>query len=238
VEGALAGALRGALAAVPHRRALRLALERLLALRGFDPHGHTEEFIAACVRREAWGVAPESVRTAVRLAALYPGDPGAAAAVLLHHLHLAPGQALAVAAGTPHAHLRGTGVEIMAASDNVVRAGLTSKYVDTAELVRTTRFEAVPPPLLEPCRDDGALHYSSGCADFALLMLNTDASRTRLPGDAPALVLALEGRVLLGSAASELKLERGQAAFIAASDGAVTVETDGRAAVATVGDPR
>ncbi|GGM16694.1 hypothetical protein GCM10010129_71110 [Streptomyces fumigatiscleroticus] len=62
----------------------------------------------------------------------FPGDTGLLAALLLGHVHLDAGEALYPGAGVPHAYLRGTGVEITANSDNVLRRGLTDKRVDTA----------------------------------------------------------------------------------------------------------
>ena len=42
-------------------------------------------------------------------------------------------------AGNVHAYLHGLGVEVMASSDNVLRGGLTPKFVDVPELLRTVR---------------------------------------------------------------------------------------------------
>jgi mannose-6-phosphate isomerase len=44
-------------------------------------------------------------------------------ALLLNRVRLAPGEAVWMPAGNLHAYLRGVGVEIMAASDNVLRGG-------------------------------------------------------------------------------------------------------------------
>ena len=63
------------------------------------------------------------------LAGDFPGDPGIVVSLLLNRVSLAQGQAMALPAGAPHAYLYGLGVEIMAASDNVLRGGLTSKHV-------------------------------------------------------------------------------------------------------------
>ena len=70
---------------------------------------------------------------AERLNLLYPGDPGVVLALLMNHVYLEPGQALYLPAGNIHAYLSGLGVEIMAASDNVLRGGLTPKHIDVAE---------------------------------------------------------------------------------------------------------
>ncbi|UFS57730.1 hypothetical protein [Subtercola endophyticus] len=53
-------------------------------------------------------------------------------------------------AGTIHAYLKGLGVELMAASDNVLRGGLTPKYVDVPELLHVLQFVSLPVPYLEP----------------------------------------------------------------------------------------
>ena len=58
-----------------------------------------------------------------RIAADHPGDLGIVASLLLQHAVLEPGQAIFLPAGGLHAYLRGTGIELLANSDNVVRAG-------------------------------------------------------------------------------------------------------------------
>lgn len=80
------------------------------------------------------------------LAARYPGDPSVAVTLLLNHVVLEPGEAIHLGAGNLHAYLGGCGVELMGASDNVVRAGLTVKPVDVDELLRVLD----PAPLAEP----------------------------------------------------------------------------------------
>jgi len=60
----------------------------------------------------------------------HPGDAGVLVALLLVDHHLARGEAIYVPPGVPHAYLSGLGVEVMASSDNVMRAGMTNKHVD------------------------------------------------------------------------------------------------------------
>ena len=67
--------------------------------------------------------------------------------LLLNHVVLAAGEAMFIDAGVIHAYTSGFGVEIMAASDNVLRAGLTPKHVDIPELLEITNFTPIPPPL-------------------------------------------------------------------------------------------
>jgi mannose-6-phosphate isomerase len=75
-----------------------------------------------------------------RLQRFYPGDIGSLAPLFLNLVRLEPGEAIFLPAGELHAYLEGTGVELMANSDNVLRGGLTPKHVDVPELLRILRF--------------------------------------------------------------------------------------------------
>ena len=103
-----------------------------------------------------------------RIAADHPGDLGIVASLLLRHAVLEPGQAIFLPAGGLHAYLRGTGIELLANSDNVVRAGLTSKHVDVPELLKLAD-PAVAVPLIAP-RDlgNGISVYDSPAPEFRL----------------------------------------------------------------------
>ncbi len=81
-----------------------------------------------------------------RLDVKYPGDPSVAATLLLNYVVLAPGEALRLDAGNLHAYLHGVGIELMGASDNVIRGGLTVKPVDVDELLHVVD----PTPLADP----------------------------------------------------------------------------------------
>src|SRR4029078_6418752 len=81
-----------------------------------------------------------------RLHEMYPDDPSVAVTLLLNLVKLAPGEAIRLDAGNLPAYRGGGGVELMAASDSVVRGGLTVKQVDVDELLRV--FD--PKPLAEP----------------------------------------------------------------------------------------
>lgn len=69
------------------------------------------------------------------LARQFPNDPGAVAPLYMNCLQLQPGQGIYLPPGIVHAYLQGMGVELMANSDNVLRAGCTVKHVDVPELL-------------------------------------------------------------------------------------------------------
>lgn len=104
--------------------------------------GVSELVAAASEVDESWG------RWMVRIADHYPGDRAVAAIPLLNFVVLQPGEALFLGAGHLHAYLRGVGLEVMGPSDNVVRGGLTSKYVDVDAVVELMRDDVLPDPLV------------------------------------------------------------------------------------------
>ncbi|GAA4450586.1 mannose-6-phosphate isomerase, class I [Phytohabitans houttuyneae] len=176
--------------------------------------------------------APDLVR---RLAAAYPGDPGVLVALLLNHVTLAPGEAIWMPAGNLHAYLEGTGVEIMAASDNVLRGGLTPKHVDVAELLRVLRFEVLADPVVpaEPV-SPGIVTWRTPAAEFTLHRVRPSAGAVELAVTGPRVVLCLAGELAVDDGAGAVELATGQAAFAAAGSGALTIFGAGEAYVASV----
>jgi mannose-6-phosphate isomerase len=102
-----------------------------------------------------------------KLALRYPGDPSVASPLLLNLVVLEPGQALRLDAGNLHAYLHGAGIELMGASDNVVRAGLTTKAVDVDQVLSTVDAT----PLADPVLEDG-LRYELTGGSAALVRLD------------------------------------------------------------------
>ncbi len=91
----------------------------------------TDKFQQLKQRIESHGLSSSVIdKLFLRLAGQYPNDVGCFSIYLLNCLKLQRGEAIFLAANIPHAYLFGDGVECMATSDNVVRAGLTPKFKD------------------------------------------------------------------------------------------------------------
>jgi len=188
-----------------------------------------DALIAAVSASSAEGLSWDTVRL---LARYYPGDPGIAISLLLHTVALHPGEVLYLPAGNIHAYLEGTGIELMAASDNVLRGGLTPKHVDVPELLDVLDFRPLPAPYLAPVELAGGVRvYRPDVPDFQLAIVGEAAlaagATVPLPG--PAIALALHGRVELEGLGA---LEPGQAAYLADLD-AISVRGSGLLAVAS-----
>jgi mannose-6-phosphate isomerase len=137
----------------------------------------------------------------------------------LNLVHLAPGEALYLGAGNLHAYLEGTGVEIMASSDNVLRGGLTKKHVDVPELLAVLDFANGPAtPLLPRALDEHEVVYETPAPEFRLSRVRVDGDVTRRTSG-PELLLCTEGR----ARADDVALASGCAAFVPARAGSYTI---------------
>ncbi len=193
------------------------------------------EVVALAGSAEAAATASaESFRTIAELAAHYPGDAGVVIAALLNRVTLQPGECLFAAAGVLHAYLRGVGIELMTASDNVLRGGLTPKHVDTGELLRVLSFDQGGPAVLTPGRPaDGVAVYAPP-APFALTAVDLTGQAHPL-GAGPAILLVERGPVTLTGAEASVILAQGEAVFIPAAEREVGVDGTGRVWLASAG---
>jgi mannose-6-phosphate isomerase len=117
------------------------------------------------------GACPEWLR---RIGAMHPGDRGLRVAPLLNHVHLAPGEAISLPAGNLHAYLHGAGLEVMASSDNVIRAGFTSKHVDVTEVQHVVDTSVLENPKLRP---EGRTYKGPGGA-FSVERIDVEGGAT------------------------------------------------------------
>lgn len=218
-------------------RPLRLFLEGLLSLSPGDCDEALEEAIGYCLatREDAahWRWIP-------RLAQAYPGDIGALAPLFLNLVCLQPGEALFLPAGELHAYLEGTGIEIMANSDNVLRGGLTPKHVDLPELLKVLTFESHPLEVLtvQP-KKIGQAAFDAHSPEFRLFQLLPGQAKEPIEIDVwgPEILLCTAGEMCLTTGGDEEKraVKKGDSFFIPAETGTYRLEGDGCLYRATVG---
>lgn len=174
---------------------------------------------------------PAEFRTVVTLADSYPGDPGIVISIMLHNVTLARGEALFLPAGNIHAYLAGVGVELMTASDNVLRGGLTPKHIDVDELLSVLDFAPVDVPYLRAQHPEpGVELFSPASGDFGLARLTGSGSYS-LAG--AAIAVCVSGTFELSGARSAASLGRGESAYITADERAVTVAGHGELFIAS-----
>ncbi|TWD82141.1 mannose-6-phosphate isomerase type 1 [Kribbella amoyensis] len=187
----------------------------------------------AC-RRYAGDAFAVEAATLDQLAADFPDDPGVLAALLLNRVRLDRFQAVYLPAGNVHAYLRGTGFEVMANSDNVLRGGLTRKHIDVPELVSVVDFEALADPVLEGTAEAaGITRYETGCAYFAVRRADVGAEPLTVNAEGPRIVAVVDGTVTVGAEGIEVteSLSAGQSAFVRGPEGPCTLRGSGTAFV-------
>jgi mannose-6-phosphate isomerase len=189
--------------------------------------------VARVVERAARASGPEFAMVG-DLAKAYPGDPGIVIALLLNRVVLQPGQALYLPAGNIHAYLSGVGIEIMAASDNVLRGGLTPKYIDVPELLAVLDFAPTPVPYLAPERvGEGALVFRPDVPDFELAVVDPMSGTARFSPHAESILLCLGGACRVSGVHGERVLERGDSLYVTADEGELQFAGPGTVFVAT-----
>jgi mannose-6-phosphate isomerase len=216
---------------------LKRLFNHILALKGREK----ELVIAQALEHARTKGADDPIaRWLLKLEAAYPGDIGILTPIILNLVRLEPGQAMFLPAGQLHAYLEGTGIELMANSDNVLRGGLTPKHIDREELLRVLDFAPTETCIMSArAVSRSEVFYPTPAEEFSLSTINVTPGTAH---EAPAehgveILLVTGGATTLESARTgNLPLSRGESVLVPAAAGAYRLV--GRAEVfkATVPD--
>lgn len=169
----------------------------------------------------------------------YPGDIGVLSPLLLNVIHLEPGQAMFLKAGTLHAYMKGTALEIMACSDNVLRGGLTSKYVDISELLKTLTFSTTKHSelLLQPVEmQNGSRTFIVPVADFSFSIMDIRSPLRYDSIESAEILFCINGEIKAGHSDKQpIHLKAGESCFVSALAGSYTITGSGQMAKARTG---
>lgn len=145
----------------------------------------------------------------------HPDDASVLTALLMNHVLLHRGEGVYVRAGVLHAYVEGVGIEVMAASDNVLRGGLTAKHIDVAELMSALNFAPTPPPYLSAERlSDFVTTFDPDEPDFRLQRVQGEQVDTAIGVVGPSVLLNLGQSVVVTDAeGASITLAHGQAIF-------------------------
>jgi mannose-6-phosphate isomerase len=143
-------------------------------------------------------------------------DRGIFSIYFFNLVHLKQGEGIYQAAGLPHAYLEGQNVEIMAASDNVLRAGLTDKHIDIGELMKHVRFEPTEPNVL-PDSINKETVYKSPAKEFELSRIQPqDGEAVEFTTATAEILLQTAGATAVHAPHVKMTLKKGEAALITA----------------------
>ena len=223
IESPLAGSLAESLNARPGFSGIVRVVETLLEDK--PDVAEIDQIVTSCRDLAAQGIdIKRAYATAVEIAEDHPGDVGVVMSLLLNRLTLQPGEAAFLGAGIIHAHLRGMCLEVMVSSDNVLRAGLTSKHLDPVGLVGCldkgmSRLARVTPEQFGFSTDV----FSPAVEEFALSITQCSRAEPRgavLPDAPRRIVVCTGGEVeLVNEHGDRVRLQRGESVYADGSDG-------------------
>ena len=172
--------------------------------------------------------------TVSSLAVEYPGDPGIVISLLLNRVSLAAGEALYLPAGNIHAYLGGLGIELMSASDNVLRGGLTPKHIDVPELLSVLDFTPAEAPYLHSTSpSEGVAAFRPDAADFELIRIDGMFLDSTFTVTGPGIVICLAGNVSISGAESSTAVTRGESVYITPDEAGLRFTGSGTLFLAT-----
>lgn len=178
-----------------------------------------------------------TLRAVAEIADAYPGDPGVVVALLMNHVVLQRGEGVFLRAGLLHAYISGLGVEIMAASDNVLRGGLTPKRIDVPELLSILDTTTGEVPVLRPAQIGAITEYAVPVTDFALSRVTLNGEAVSVDVSGPTMVLVTAGRVeVRGASGDAVAIPVGAAAFATPDEERLTFSGQGEAFIASPGE--
>lgn len=208
--------------------------------------------------------AEAALHNAIEAAQAFETDASVLCLLMMNPVELAEGESVYIPAGLPHAYIHGTAAEIMTNSDNVLRAGMTVKHKDIANLLHSLNCQpATPidpsssafaalaiqdlityrPKISEYMLAYGRVDSASGAwpitgrliQRYGELMQKYGPQRLQLPSSGPRVLLCTEGSLLCTTDRQRVKLTQGEAVFIPAEDGHVDIGVDTSETVNTAG---
>jgi len=233
------GTFSGDLRADPKPAAVARALATLLSWPQAERAALVGDVVESAARLAAERSEFQAAYDAVaRMAQDHPGDIGLVCSLLMNHAIVQPGQALFMGAGGLHAYIRGTGIELMANSDNVIRAGLTPKHIDVPELVRVLDPEVAVPILTARQVAPGVEEFETPVPEFRLRRLRVAPETSFIvPGEGlPRILLCVEGTAAAASGDQTLELRCGRSCYLSATDPDVTLTGDALLFLASPGE--
>lgn len=161
----------------------------------------------------------------------YKGDIGSVFPLMMNIVHLNKGDALFLSPDTLHAYVEGNGIELMTASDNVLRGGLTPKRVDLKELERIMSFTSTEPRIVEKKEENGIVWYKTPTPSFMLGYIENGKASLCREGD--SIIFSISGETMLKGKDESVLIKKGESyilphlSFSIEANGLVYIATNG-----------
>lgn len=169
------------------------------------------------------------------LQSFYPDDISIISPLYLNLIKLEPGEALYLQDQEIHAYLNGVSVEIMANSDNVIRGGLTQKYINIDQLISVTNFQSSIVEIIKP-DNNSIFRYPAEIEDFSLRrVLHLSSIETEVENFSVSIIVIMEGKFIIESNGDKLNLTKGESVVISNETRKYKLNGEGLAFIAESG---
>jgi mannose-6-phosphate isomerase len=166
-----------------------------------------EQWLASVTPAHLDPATAAEVQLLQQVSSAHPGDAGILFVLLMHHVYLTRGEALFVPSGEIHGYVKGLGLEVMSPSDNVIRAGLTSKHKDAQAFLELSGFTHTNGPrFVSPMKNSHHDTYRDFGADFSVHRISSGAQEFSLSSPS---VCFVESGVAVVRNSEETTLHRG-----------------------------
>jgi mannose-6-phosphate isomerase len=158
----------------------------------------------------------------------YDKDIGLLTMLFLNYYVLSPGEAIFTKAGIPHAYLSGNIIECMANSDNVIRAGLTPKFVDVKNLLKVLSFESGGVDMVTPEKSGSKTEYNTDAEEFKVVRIElSENKKVKIKQKSQlSIFLLVEGTAEIKWNNGNMKLNKGDSIFIPADTKSISLESN------------
>lgn len=153
---------------------------------------------------------------------------------------LQPGEAIYIGPNIVHAYLSGDLHEVMAPSDNVIRGGLTPKFIDKDTLVDMLDYDVGSPDILLPNETNivGYREYPVPLDKYFKVGFFAESTTVNIQTECkPELLFASEGEATLNIGRNSISLKKGQAYLVSAVCNDYSIETGTKSQILRVSIP-
>ncbi|WP_274369539.1 mannose-6-phosphate isomerase [Morganella morganii] len=214
----------GRFIASPSEENLSVLFTRLLSM-----SGETKERAIAVLKSALNSRQGEPWDTLRKMTEFYPDDNGLFTPLLLNVVELKPGEAMFLYARTPHAYLEGTALEVMANSDNVLRAGLTQKHIDVGELLNNLDFipKHAKSLFMQPEYINNTEIFPIPVDDFSFSVMKLHNQEMILENNSANILFCVEGHAVITTETEQLRVISGESVFLSAIERKFKIDGEG-----------
>ncbi|PPI86794.1 mannose-6-phosphate isomerase, class I [Candidatus Pantoea edessiphila] len=174
------------------------------------------------LKEEPWNILKKIMKQ-------YPEDNGLFLFLFFNYVFVKPGEAIFIDSGTPHTYLKGIAIEISANSDNVIRAGLTSKYKNIPEFLTNITYQEnfLNQMVIKPEKRINEVHFPVKVKDFSFSIHSLQNESQFIYQRSMAILFCIAGQFAIVKKNKHVIFKSGESYFISADEMPINITGNG-----------